>query len=148
MALFEVEEEKVDDKNRLFETHKKATRSLGSYIKVLLVVAVLVAVAGGVLMYVTAPGIGDPVLRPAGLEPELRHHFLDVEKRDATDMAYFLCDGFFWIRVRVETRPDIPGKPHNMVDKYRAKASAATDGRWMITASPILSDADNVPCKF
>lgn len=148
MPLLDIEDDDVIEKNRLFETHQKTKRSLGSYVKVILVVAVGVAIAGGAFMYFTLPGIGDAVLRPAGLEQELRHHMSDVEKRDATDMAYYLCDQFHWVRVGVETRPDIPAKPHNMVDKYRVKASQTADGKWTIAALPILSAEENIPCRF
>lgn len=151
MGLFDLEEAPdaaKDDKNRLFETHKTTKRSLGGYVKLLLGVAVFVAVAGFAVAYFTLPDVGDAVKGPTALEQQIRLHFLDVEKRDATDLSFFQCEDFYWVRVGVETRPDIPGKPHNMVAKYRAKATAAADGKYTIAASPILAGEEDVPCKF
>lgn len=136
-----------DDKSRLFETHKKATRSLGSYVKLILIVAACVAVVAAVVGYVTLPGVGDKVLAPKGLEEKIRMHFLENEKRDSTDLTFYQCDGSYWVRVGVETRPDIPGMPNNMVAKYRAKAVQTSNGNWTIEATPILSEAEDVPCK-
>ena len=63
MALFEEDQLETDDKSRLFETHQKTTRSLGSYIKLILIVAIGVAILGAAFVF-TLP-------RPASYGPRL-----------------------------------------------------------------------------
>jgi hypothetical protein len=151
MPLFEEEYEvpkEIDDKNRLFETHQKASRSLGSYIKLILIVSVGVAIVAVVIGYLTLPGVGDAVKSPAGLDDAVRLHFLDNEKRDPTDMTSYMCDQYYWVRVGVTKRPDIPSMPNNLIAKYRAKAVERPDGKWDISAAPILVQGEDVPCQF
>ena len=152
MALFEeyeseeYESEK-DDKNRLFETHQKTTRSLGGYIKLILIVALGVTIVGAVIFYVSLPGVGDEVKAPSGLEDAVRLHFLDKEKRTMTGAFVFYCDKFYWVRVDVEKRPDIVGKPNNTVSKFIANAKQQPDGTWAITATPVVGDENAAPCS-
>jgi len=152
MALFdeyeseEYESEK-DDKIRLFETQQRNVRSWHHYFKLLLIVSVFVLVLGGVVFYFTLPGVGDQVKAPTGLEDAVRSHFLDVEKRTMTDASTFYCGDFYWIRVEVEKRPDIVGKPNNTVSKYIARATQLPEGSWQITATPLTGDDTGAPCS-
>lgn len=151
MALFEDEyqnpaETEDIEKNRLFETHQKAARSLGSYVKLILIVGIIVAIGVMIVGFLTLPGVGDRVLAPAGLEESVRLHFVEKEKRDTTDMAFYQCDQFYWVRVVVVKRPDISVMPNNLIGKYRAKVTPMNDGKWSIAASPITSDDQDVPC--
>src|SRR5438067_2074395 len=114
MALFdEYESEEYesgkDDKNRLFETQQRTTRSGRGYLKLLLIVAIVVIAAGGLIFYFALPGVGDAVKAPEGLEDATRNHFLEKEKRTMTDGSVFYCGSFYWIKVDVEKRPDIVG---------------------------------------
>ena len=152
MALFdEYESEEYesgkDDKNRLFETQLRTTRSARGYLKLLLIVVVIVIVAGGLIFYFTLPGVGDAVKAPQGLEDAVRSHFLDKEKRTMTDESVFYCGGFYWVKVDVEKRPDIVGKPNSNVSTYIGKATQQPDGTWAITATPVVDDENGGPCS-
>ena len=147
MALFENDQLETDDKSRLFETHQKTTRSLGSYVKLILIVAIGVSIVGAVIVYFNLPNVGDEVKAPNGLEDGMRAHFLEKEKRTMTGAAVFYCGDFYWVRIGVEKRPDIVGKPNNMVSKYIARATQQQDGTWAITAKPVVSDTNDVPCS-
>ena len=151
MGLFDqVDDEPVADpvdKNRLFETLQETTESSRNYFKVFSIVAVCVLVAGVGIYYLMAPGIGDQVRAPQGLEDAVRSHFLDKEKRTATDITFYNCDGFYWARVDVETRPDIETNPIYKIPRYRAKA-VNSDVGWNISASPVTSEDMDVPCRF
>lgn len=136
-----------DDKNRLFETHQTASRSLGNYFKLMLIVAACVAVAGAVIFYFTLPGIGDRVKAPAGLEDQIRNHLIDKEKRTPTDIAVYYCGNFYWAAVDVETRPDIPGTPINRVSRFRVTAIQTDASSWTISAVPVSGPDPDVPCK-
>ncbi len=153
MALFEEEDQTLGDaddieKSRLFETHQKASRSLGNYIKLVLIVGVIVAIGVVAIGYLTLPAVGDKVLAPAGLEESVRRHFIETEKRDTTEMAFFQCEQFYWVRVEVVKRPDISSMPNNMVGTFRAKASQVNDGSWSITASPVTTGQQDEPCQY
>lgn len=151
MGLFDqVDEQSVadpDDKNRLFETLEETSESSRNYLKVFSVVVVCVLIAGGFVYYLMSPGVGDQVRAPSGLEDAVRSHFLDKEKRTATDITFYNCDGSYWARVDVEERPDIQANPIYKIPRYRAKAMK-NDGAWNIAASPVTSDDMDVPCNF
>ena len=137
-----------DDKVRLFETQQRKASSSRNYLKLLLLVALIVIVAGAVVYYETLPGVGSQVLGPKGLEDEIRVHFLDKQKRTAEDVTFYKCDNFYWSRVGVQTRNDVPGNPVYKVSRYRAKAARRDDGTWDIFASPITDPDMDIPCSF
>ncbi len=137
-----------DEKVRLFQTHQEKTRSSKHYLKLLLFVAFIVAAAGAVVYYITLPGVGSQVLGPKGLEDEIRANFLDKQKRTADEITFFYCKDYYWARVGVEARTDIPGNPVYKVSRYRAKAVRRDDDTWDITASPITDPDMDVPCNF
>ncbi|MEP6787603.1 MAG: hypothetical protein ABJB40_04180 [Acidobacteriota bacterium] len=152
MSLFEENEieeydSERDDKTRLFETQQRNVRSWHHYFKLLLIVALFVLVVGSVVFYFSLPSVGDAVKSPEGLEDAVRTHFLDVEKRTMTDAAAFYCDKFYWIKVDVETRPDIVGKPNSTVSKYVANATQQPDGTWTVTATPVAGEDWGDPCS-
>jgi hypothetical protein len=144
MAPFEDEE---DDKNRLFETHQTSSRSIGNYVRLLLIVAACVAVVGFVISYFTLPGIGDKVRAPKGLEEQIRDHLSIKEKRSATDMTFYYCGTSYWVAVEVETRPDIPDSPINRVSRYRVNATQADNQDWNLTSTPVTGTDPDVPCS-
>ena len=137
-----------DDKVRLFETQQRKASSSKNYAKLLLLVALFVVVAGAIIYYLTLPGVGSQVLAPKGLEDEIRAHFLDKQKRTADDITFYKCDDFYWARVGVQTRTDIPGNPVYKLSRYRAKAVHRDDGSWDIVASPIADPEMDAPCSF
>ena len=135
------------EKDRLFETVHKTEDSSRNYFKILGIVGLCVLVIGAVVYYLTLPGVGSRIIGPKGLEDEMRNHFHDKQKRTATDITFFNCEGFVWARVDVEVRLDIPGNPLFAVSRYRAKA-VPRDGVWDITASPITSPEMDTPCSY
>ncbi len=135
----------VVEKDRLFQTVEETKKSSGSYLKVLAAVCVLVAVGGAILWYVNRPGVGDKVRVSAQMELAVRDHFLFSEKRTATDIAFYQCEGSHWARVGVETRTDMPN-PLMRVGTFAAKITPSGD-TWSIIASPITSPELDVPCK-
>jgi hypothetical protein len=135
----------VVDKDRLFETLDKEETSNRSYAKLLVVAAVVVLIAGGVIFYMTLPGAGDQVRAPKGLEQAVRDHLLDKQKRVATDIVFYYCGGdSYWAHAGVNTRTDIPN-PVYRLDKYAVSAKGK-DPNWEITSKPVNSPADDRPC--
>lgn len=135
-----------DDKNRLFQTHKKSSEISRRYLKLLGGFAVIVLIVGVVIGYMTLPRMGDIVRAPKGLEEAVREHFLLKEKRTSTDITFHHCETYYWARVGVEKRPDIKTNPLYLIDSYKARAVAQPDGGWAITAEPITSPDLDVPC--
>jgi hypothetical protein len=136
----------TSDNDHLFETHQRVTRSWKQYLKLLGIVSVFVVLAGGAVFYLTLPSFGDRVRAPQGLEPAMRSHFLDTEKRTANEIAFYFCDSYYWARVEVEKRPDITTNPIYQIGTYVARATAEGD-RWTITAQPVTSPEIDVPCR-
>lgn len=136
----------IVEKDRLFQTVKEETGSERKYLKVLGIVVVLVLVAGGVVFYLTLPGVGDQVRGSAEMEMAVRDHFLTKEKRTATDITFYQCDKYFWARVGVEVRTDIKTNPVYALDKYTARVEPSGNA-FNITAMPVTSPETDVPCR-
>jgi hypothetical protein len=153
MGLFDQVEEPepvADDpveKNRLFETLQENTESSRNYLKLISIVIVGVIILGAVVYYLMMPGIGDQVRAPQGLEDAVRSYMQEKQKRTATDITFFKCEGYYWARVDVEERPDIKTDPVYKYSRYRAKAVEG-GGTWDISASPVTDDSLDVPCSF
>lgn len=130
---------------RLFETLEKETGNARKYLKVFGILVLLIIVAGIGVAYLTLPSVGDKVRAPAGLEDAVRDHFLTKEKRTATDIVFYKCDGFFGARVGVETRNDLPN-PIFKLDSYSAKA-VPNGPQWDITATPLGTNEEYSPCR-
>jgi hypothetical protein len=152
MGLFDQDEEEpvvADpvDKNRLFETLEEESGASRKYIKVFSIVVVCVIIAGAVLYYLLMPGIGEQVRATAAMEDAVRNNFTDVQKRTATDITFYKCDGYYWARVDVEVRSDIQTNPVYKYPQYRARISG-DEPNWQITATPITDSGQDVPCNF
>lgn len=132
------------EKNRLFQTVEETKGSSRKYLGVLGVVAVLVAIGGAVAWYFNRPGAGDKIRVSSAVELSVRDHFLMREKRTATDIAFYQCEGFVWARVGVETRTDLPN-PLFRVPTYKARITQNGEST-SITAAPIMSPAEDRPC--
>lgn len=133
------------EKDRLFETVKETSSSGRRYVIAIGIVSILVTIAAIVGGFIMRPGIGDRITAPRGLEVALRDHFLTKQKRESTDIAFYQCESFYWARVGVETRNDLPN-PIFKIGTYTARATP--DGEsWIIEASPITSPEMDVPCK-
>src|SRR4051812_28084832 len=100
MGLFDQDEEYKpqagDDKDRLFETLDETSESSRSYLKLFSIVVVAVLARGLIVYYLLRPGIGDQVGVPPALEDAVRNNFRDVQKRTASDITFYKCDGFYW----------------------------------------------------
>ncbi|HEV7698732.1 MAG TPA: hypothetical protein VGO43_00740 [Pyrinomonadaceae bacterium] len=136
----------VVEKNRLFETVEKETGSERNYLKVLLVVAALVVIGGGLIFYFTLPSVGDKVLAPKGLEQATREYLLDKQKRVSTDIAFYYCGDSYWGRSGVETRNDLPN-PVFRIATYAVRAVRQSDDTWQIDAKPVSVPDDDIPCR-
>jgi len=151
MGLFDQEEEYTprnpDDKDRLFETLEETSESSRSYLKVFSIVVIAVLVLGVIVYYLLMPGVGDQVRAPAGLEDAVRSNFQDVQKRTATDITFYKCDGYYWARVEVEARADIQTNPIYKYSRYRAKITG-TESEPQILAQPVTGEEQDVPCNF
>ncbi len=151
MGIFDEIDEKEpvidDDKNRLFQTHRKSSDSTRRYLKLLGIFGVIVLGAGAAISYFTLPRMGDAVRAPAGLEAAIRDHVLVNEKRTATDIIFYYCESFYWAHVDVEKRPDIKTNPIYLIGSYRAQATAQENGSWTIASAPITSPEMDIPCK-
>lgn len=135
----------IVEKDRLFETVEKTRGSSRKYLTLLGLFAVVVAAGGAIAWLVNRPGPGDPVRVPAAMEMALRDHFLVNEKRTATDVSFFLCEGFHWARVGVETRTDMPN-PLLRIPFYQARITPSGES-WTIEARPVTSPELDVPCR-
>ncbi len=140
MARFEDE-----DKSRLFDTLGGSKRSLGNYLKAILPVALAVSLIGVIVIYFSLPDIGDEVSGPAGLKDAIHAYFLNTENRPVTDASYFYCKEFYWVRVGLETRPDIPAR-RNDTGKRRVIAVENASGSWEISSIPVVANEADVPC--
>ena len=136
----------VVEKDRLFQTVKEETGSERSYIKLLGIVVGLVIFIGGIVFYMTLPGVGDQVRGSTQMEMALREHFLTKEKRTTTDITFYQCDKYFWARVGVEVRTDIKTNPIYALDKYTARIEPSGN-TFNITATPVTSPEIDTPCK-
>jgi hypothetical protein len=133
------------EKDRLFETLKKEEAGNRNYVKLFLIAVVIVLIAGGVIFYMTLPGVGDKVRAPKGLEQAVRDHLLDKQKRVATDIVFYYCGtDFYWAHAGVEKRTDIPN-PIYRLDTYAVKAKGV-DPNWDINSKPVNSADDDKPC--
>ncbi len=133
------------EKDRLFQTVEESKGSSRKYLSVLVVIGILIAGGLAGLWLFNRPGVGSEVNLPAETELKLRDHFLTKEKRTVTTVKFFQCEGFHWARVGVETRNDIPN-PLLQIGTYKARISGAADNP-SITAVPIMSPAEDVPCS-
>ncbi|MBK7393057.1 MAG: hypothetical protein IPI64_07090 [Chloracidobacterium sp.] len=136
----------VVEKDRLFQTVKEETGSERNYLKVLGIVVGLVVIVGGIVFYLTLPGVGDQVRGSTQMEMAVRDHFLTKEKRTATDITFYQCDKYFWARVGVEVRTDIKTNPIYALDKYAARIEPSGSA-FNIIATPVTSPEIDVPCK-
>lgn len=134
----------VVEKNRLFQTLSEEAPSERNYLKLLGIIALVIIVGSGAIFYLTMPGIGDEVRVSKEVELAVRDHFLTNEKRTATDITFYQCDGFFGARVGVETRTDIPN-PIYRIATYSARATE-NGGTWTVTAQPVTSPELDKPC--
>lgn len=135
-----------NDKSRLFQTLSRESSSSRGYLKVFLPIAALVVLAGIAFFYMTIPGVGDTFHPQTELDLAVRYHLLEVQKRTATDITFYKCDGFAWAKADVEKRPDIPD-PVLQLGSYAVKAVPNGTNHWELTSKPIQNGEKPTPCS-
>lgn len=136
----------VVEKDRLFETAQKTTESSRNYLRLFGIVVVLIAIAAAAVIYLTLPGVGDRIRVSREMEDAVRNHFLEKEKRTASDITFYKCDKYTWAHTEVETRTDVPGNPLAKVSAYATRIIDSGNGTFEITAKPITSPELDTPC--
>lgn len=151
MSLFEEEENSIDfseeDKIRLFETQKRSERSIRDYAKFFLPIALVVIVGIAAVMYFTLPGIGDRVKAPLELEYAVYDYMLTREKRSVSEIAFYNCDGYYWVKVLAEPRSYPQSNLLDAVNQYRLTARQTEGAPWQITTLPLPATENDVPCS-
>lgn len=134
------------EKNRLFETLEEEETSGRNYFKLLAIVVVPILIVGGAVFYLTLPGYGDQVRPPTSMELAVRDQMLTKHQRTSTDIAVFYCKDFYWARIGVESRTDVPGNPLASVKAYTARITASGPESWQVDASPLTTQEAEKPC--
>ncbi len=134
------------EKNRLFETLKEETKSERSYLRLLALVVVPILIVGGAIFYFTLPGYGDRVRPPTAMEMAIRDQMLTKHQRTSTDIDIYYCKDFYWARIGVESRTDVPGNPLAAVTAYTARITSLGQEKWQIDAIPITEPGPVKPC--
>jgi len=154
MGLLDADEEQQDEirfdedsKIRLFETQQKTSKSVHDYVKHFLPFALIVIVGLGVLYYFLQPGVGDEVRASDEMYTSVYDHMLTKEKRTASEMTFYKCDGYYWVKVLAQPRVYPPSLRLDPVNQYRLTAKEQPDGKYQITTLPSQSQQDDVPCK-
>ena len=136
-----------DSKIRLFETHQKTSKGIRDYAKHFLPVAVIVIVGLGILYYFMQPGIGDEVRASDAMYDAVYDHMLTKEKRTASEMTFYKCDGYYWVRVLAQPRTYQPSLRLDPANQYRLTARQQQDGSYQVATLPLPSQENDVPCK-
>ena len=135
------------DKVRLFETQEKNVRSIHDYAKIFLPIAVVVIVVLAAIMYLMSPGIGDTVRPSIELNDAVYDHMLTQEKRTANEIAFYKCDGYYWVKILAEPRAYPPSNLEDDVNQYRLTVREKSDGSRQIETLPLPSKENDIPCK-
>ncbi|MBK9216364.1 MAG: hypothetical protein IPM59_12380 [Chloracidobacterium sp.] len=135
------------EKNRLFETLKKETKSERSYARLLALVAVPILIVGGAIFYFTLPGYGDRVRPPTAMEMAIRDQMLTKHQRTSTDIDVYYCKDFYWARIGVESRTDVPGNPLAAVTTYTARITSLGQEKWQVETTPLTEPGTARPCE-
>lgn len=133
------------EKNRLFETLEEEETSGRNYFKLLAIVIVPIVIAGGAIFYLTLPDVGDRVRPATGMELAIRDRLLTMQ-RTATDIEVYYCKDFYWARVGVESRNDVPGNPLAAIKTYTARITPSGPDAWQVEASPLTNPENDKPC--
>lgn len=152
MSLFEPEEESGDiafdekSKIRLFETQARESRGVRDHLKRFLpVIVVAIIVVGGVI-YLMQPGIGDAVAVPTQIKDAVYDYMLTKEKRTATEMTFYKCDGYYWVKILAQPRAYPPSVLDDPVNQYRLEVRSSNGTTADIRTLPSPANASNKPC--
>ena len=153
MGIFDTKDEPAesdvafdaDSKIRLFETHQKSSKSIHDYIKQFLPVAVAAVVLLVVFGFFMTPGAGDEVRAPDDVYNAVYDHMLTNEKRSMSEVKFYKCDGFYWVKLLAEPRPFPPSNPEDQVNQYRLAVEQAGTA-WNVTTLNLQKPESDMPC--
>jgi len=149
MKIFETDDDTDFDQSekvRLFETQKRRDTSGKNYAKLLIPIALLVLAAIAAAVWLTRPNIGDEVKPPGTLRQQVYSYMLDKEKRTATEMTFYKCDGFLWVKAVAEPRSYPPSNLLDDVNQFRLSARQNGEDIWQIETLALPAKPDDVPC--
>ena len=130
-----------------FRNAGKNVRSIHDYAKIFLPIAVVVIVVLAAIMYLMSPGIGDTVRPSIELNDAVYDHMLTQEKRTANEIAFYKCDGYYWVKILAEPRAYPPSNLEDDVNQYRLTVRENSDGSRQIETLPLPSKENDIPCK-
>ena len=156
MGIFDTEDEAVvtpddvvfdeKDKVRLFETERNLSSSVSGYARKFLPVAMIVIVAIAAAVYFLMPGTGDEIQGSHEMRRAVIDHLKSKEKRDATEITFYKCDGYFWAKALAEPKPYPPSLLLDDVNQFRIKVTPTGKETYQSETLPLPSKADDVPC--
>jgi hypothetical protein len=94
-------------------------------------------------MYLSLPGIGDEVKAPKELEDQVYDYMLTKEKRTTSEMVFYKCDGYFWVKLMAEPRAYPPSNLRDPVNQYRLTAAPQVDGAYLIATVDRMEQKDD-----
>lgn len=157
MGIFDTEDESTvthtevtfDDKDkvRLFETERNRSSSASGYARKFLPVALIVIVAIAASVYLLMPGVGDEIQGTHEMRRAVIDHLKSKEKRDATEITFYKCDGYFWAKVLAEPKPYPTSLLEDDVNQFRIKVTQTGKDSYQSETLPLPAKADDVPCK-
>jgi hypothetical protein len=151
MGLFDETEEvrpADDDKNRLFETHQRAGRSIRDYVKFLIPIVLVVIVGIAAVIFYSRPGVGDKVRPEQGLYDAVNDHMLMQQKRQPVNMEFYYCGEYYAAEITVEPRPPAASsKWEDSATAFKAVAHENDDGTWQVNAFALRPKEPFFPCE-
>ena len=157
MSLFDTEDESTvthddvtfdeKDKVRLFETERNRGSSVSGYARKFLPVALIVIVAIAAAVYFLMPGTGDEIQGSHEMRRAVVDHLKSKEKRDATEITFYKCDGYFWAKVLAEPKPYPESNLLDDVNQFRIKVTQTGKDTYRSETLPLPAKADDIPCK-
>jgi hypothetical protein len=153
MSLLEPEEENADDvafdedsKIRLFETQQRSSKSVHEYVIKFLPVGLIAIVIIGAIIWLMQPGIGDPVAVPSELKQSVYDYMSGTEKRSITEIGFYKCSGYYWVKILAEPRAYPPSNLEDAVNQYRLEVRSSDGKTAEIKTLPAPANASNKPC--
>ncbi|MGI8812222.1 MAG: hypothetical protein ACR2IH_06790 [Pyrinomonadaceae bacterium] len=150
MNIFETpDEDKFDEKDkvRLFQTVNEQASSAHHYARVLLPIAAFVLVGLIAFVFITRKGVGDEIMPAAAMRSQVYDYMLTTEKRAPTEMTFFKCDGYYWIKILAEPKPFPPSLVLDDVNQFRLEVRQAGDDKWQVSKLPLQTGENDVPCR-
>lgn len=156
MGIFDAEDEATvthedvsfdgKDKVRLFETERNRSGSASGYARKFLPVALIVIVAIAASVYLLMPGVGDEIQGTHEMRRAVIDHMQSKEKRTATEITFYKCDGYFWAKVLAEPKPYPESNLLDDVNQFRLKVTPNGKETYQLETLPLPAKADDIPC--